>query len=327
MKAVVIVPRDGQDRPTLDYRAVADPSPQPTELLVAVRAAGINRIDLARSTAHGSPEAGRPLIAGLEMAGEVIGVGSEVSGFNIGEKVMGMTTAAYAEMTTIDYRLAMRMPPSFSFDQAAAVSVVYPTAHDALVTNGQFTAGKSILIQGAASAVGVATLQMAKVLGAAKIIGTGRPSPKADKLIDLGLDRFLVKDADDTVAAVMCLTNGRGVDVVIDMVGGSALAANVDSTCLGGRIVNVGWMGGKRGEIDLDTLARKRLSLVGVSFRTRSLEQRAVLFSRFRHDIYPLFESGTLRPLIHATYPLSEASRAQDAMALDQHLGKIILHP
>lgn len=327
MKAIVIVQGDGGERPTLDYRAVPDPSPHPTELLVAVKAAGINRIDLARSTAHGAPAAGKPLIAGLEMAGDVIGVGREVSGFKVGDRVMGMTPAAYAQMATIDYRLAMRIPLSFSYDQAAAVTIVYPTAHNALITNGQFTAGKSILIQGAASAVGVATMQIARVLDAAKIIGTGRSRAKGNKLVGLGFDRILITGTDDVVAEVLRSTDGRGVDLVIDMVGGGALADNVESTSLGGRIVNVGWMGGKRGEIDLDTLARKRLSLVGVSFRTRSLDQKAELFSRFVHDIYPLFDAGTLRPLIHATYPLADAQRAQDAMALDEHLGKFILHP
>jgi NADPH:quinone reductase len=327
MKAVVIVQQDGHERPTLDYQTVPDPEVAPTDLLVRVKAAGINRIDLARSTAHGGPAAGRPMVAGLEMAGDVIAVGSEVKRFMVGDKVMGMTSGAYAQVATIDYRLAMPIPSSFSYDQAAAVSTVYPTAHNALVTNGHFSAGYNVLIQGARSAVGIATLQIARALGAGKIIGTGRPTPDSSKLTDLGLDRFLINGSDDVVAEIMRESNGRGVDVVVDMVGGSAIADNVAAVALGGCIVNVGWMGGATGVIDLDTLARKRISLVGVSFRTRTLQQKAELFEQFRRDVYPLFVAGTLQPIIHATFPLSDALIAQDTMARDKHFGKFILHP
>ena len=267
------------------------------------------------------------MIAGLEMAGDVIAVGSETQGFKVGDKVMGMTTGAYAEIATIDYRFAMPIPTAFSYDQAAAVSTVYPTAHNALVTNGRFFAGQSILIQGAASAVGIAALQIGRAMGAGKIVGTGRSSPNVDKLKDLGLDRFLINGRDDVPAEVLSATDGRGVDVVVDMVGGPVVADNLAAVALGGRIVNVGWVGGPKGEIDLDTIARKRISLVGVSFRTRTVEQKAELFEQFRRDIYPLFAAGTLRPIIHATYPLSDALNAQDTMARDEHFGKFLLHP
>ncbi|MCR4471557.1 MULTISPECIES: zinc-binding dehydrogenase [unclassified Burkholderia] len=327
MKAIVIVSQEGQTRPTLEYQTVPDPQVQPNELLVAVKAAGINRIDLQRSTAHGGPAAGKPMIAGLEMAGDVVAVGSEVGGFKVGDRVMGMTTGAYAELATIDYRFATPIPTSFSYDQAAAVATVYPTAHNALVTNGHFGADKSVLIQGVASAVGIATLQIAKALGAKQIIGTGRPTRNADNLIGLGLDRFLVNGIDDVVSEVAALTNGQGVDVVVDMVGGPAISDNLASVALGGYIVNVGWVGGATGEIDLDTLARKRVSLVGVSFRTRTVQQKSELFTQFRRDVYPLFESGAVLPIIQTTYPLAEALEAQDAMARDEHFGKILLHP
>lgn len=327
MKAIVIVQQEGEQRPTLEYQTVEEPICQPTELLVAVKTAGINRIDLARSTAHGGPSAGKPMIAGLEMAGEVIAIGSEVAGFELGDRVMGMTTGAYAQIAAIDYRVAMRMPAAFSYDQAAAVATVFPTAHNALVTNGQFAPGMRVLIQGVGSAVGIATLQIAKAMGAATVIGVGRPHTKTAELKALGLDYFLDRESQDIAIEVLRLTDGKGVDVVIDMVGGTALADNLEAVALAGRIVNVGWMGGSKDEIDLDKLARKRISLIGVSFRTRTPEQKAALFSQFRRDTFPLFERGTLRPIIQATYPLAEALKAQDSMALDQHLGKILLHP
>ncbi|AJG22519.1 Quinone oxidoreductase [Cupriavidus basilensis] len=267
------------------------------------------------------------MIAGLEMSGDVIAVGAAVSEFKIGDKVMGMTTGAYAELATIDHRVALRLPPTFTYDQATAVATVYPTAHNALVTNGQFSSGKTVLIQGVASAVGIAALQIAKAMGAKRVIGTGRPNAKADRLAELGLDRFLINGQHDIPTEVLKVTDGRGVDVVVDMVGGPVISDNLECVALGGRIVNVGWVGGTKGEIDLDTLAKKRISLVGVSFRTRTIEQKTALFAEFARDVYPFFVSGALVPVIAATYPLSEALTAQDAMAEDKHFGKILLHP
>ncbi|TPQ38351.1 MULTISPECIES: zinc-binding dehydrogenase [Cupriavidus] len=327
MKAVVIVKRAGQERPDLEYQTVPDPKPEPNELLVSVRAAGINRIDLHRSTAHGAPAAGKPLVAGLEMSGEVVAVGENVHDFRTGDKVYGMTTGSYAELATIDHRYALPVPPAFSFDQATAVATVYPTAHNALVTNGQFAAGKTVLIQGVSSAVGIATLQIAKAMGAKCVVGTGRPNANIGKLAEAGLDRFLLNGTDNIPAEIMAMTDGRGVDTIVDMVGGPTIADNLESVALAGRIVSVGWVGGTKGEIDLDTLARKRVTLVGVSFRTRTVEEKTELFAQFRRDVYPLFVNGTLVPYIAATYHLSEAAAAQDAMAEDKHFGKILLHP
>ncbi|MCO4878301.1 zinc-binding dehydrogenase [Paraburkholderia caribensis] len=327
MKAVLIVHEDGSDKPRLKYSTVDDPVPGPNDLLVGVKSAGINRIDLQRSTAHGGPTAGKPLIAGLEIAGEVLELGRDVKGFKVGDVVMGMTTGAYAEKATIDHRLAMPIPEPFSFDQAVAVTTVYATAHNALVTNGRFRRGQTVLIQGAASAVGVATLQIAKAIGAGLVIGTGRSLRKGEHVLQLGLDRFLVKGQDSVTEEVARLTNDRGVDVVVDMVGGTALSDNLTSVALGGHIVNVGWMGGKRDELDLDTLARKRVTLVGVSFRTRTIEQKAELFMQFQKDVFPLFLEGKISPIIEKSYPLSEAEAAQDEIAQDTHLGKFLLHP
>lgn len=253
MKAVIVVPSDKDRKPTLEYREAEDPTPLPTELLVAVKAIGVNRIDLARSTAHGGPGAGKPQIAGLEIAGDVIAVGDQVVGWKVGDRVMGMTPGAYAEKATIDFRVAMPVPASFSYDQAAAVAIVYPTAYNALVMNGQFASGVSVLIQGVASAVGIATLQIAKALGAAAVIGVSRPNPKTAKLREIGLDLLLAQENNNVVSEVMRATGDRGADVVVDMVGGSALSDNIEAVALGGRIVNVGWMGGTKGELDLDT--------------------------------------------------------------------------
>ncbi|RJG00180.1 zinc-binding dehydrogenase [Noviherbaspirillum sedimenti] len=326
MKAIVIVQKAGQPS-SLEYQTVADPVLQPTELLVSVKAAGINRIDLMRSTSHGTASAGEPQIAGLEVAGEVIAVGADVHGFVIGDRIMAMTRSGYAELAAVDYRVAMKLPTSFSYDEGAAIATVYPTAHDALVVNGRFAAGKSVLIHGVSSAVGLATVQIAKALGAGIVIGTARSTGKAAMLAGFGLEHFVDLDSGDLTSEIMRLTSGKGVDVVVDMVGSGVLAANLACMALGGYLVSVGRMGGTKDSIDLDLLALKRLSLIGVSFRMRSVEEKAALFARFREDIFPLFDAGLLRPHIERVYPLAQAEQAQADMASNCHFGKLILQP
>ncbi|MDP4532896.1 zinc-binding dehydrogenase [Marinobacter salarius] len=327
MKAVVIVKKEGQETPDLEYIEVPDPVQESNELLVKVKSVGVNRIDLRRSTAHGAPSEGKPLIAGLEMAGEVVAVGDKTSGFAVGDRVMGMTTGAYAEFATIDYRFALKVPRSFSYDQACAIATVYPTAHNALVTNGGFTAGKSVLIQGVGAAVGIASLQIAKALGASIVIGTGISEGVAPRLKELGLDVFVKADKGSIVQDVLNATSGKGADIVIDMVGGPAIDDNINTAALGGTIVNVGWVGSTTGEIDLDNLARKRLKLIGVSFRTRSAEQKEELYRVYQNDVYPFYEDGTITPVIYKNYPLKDAAKAQGDMSKDAHFGKFILNP
>lgn len=327
MKAVVISSDAVSNKPTLEYKTVPDVAPEAHELLIKVAAIGVNRIDLQRSTAHGAPKGGRPLVAGLEMAGEVISVGSEVSGFSVGDRVMGMTPGAYAELATIDHRFAMKIPEAFSFDQAAAVSTVYPTAYNALVTNAQFSAGKTVLIQAIGSAVGIAALQIAKAMGARCVIGAGTSERFVSQLQELGLDKFVRSDLDDVPAAVSQATDGKGVDVIIDMVGGTVLEQNLQSVALGGRIVNVGWVGATKGELDLDTLAKKRATLIGVSFRTCTAEEKATLYAQYREGVYPFYENGAIQPVIQGVYPLADAEKIQDMMAGNNHFGKFILKP
>jgi NADPH2:quinone reductase len=327
MKAIVIMA--SADGGTLAYRDVPEPTPGPGELLVRVRATGLNRADLAqRRGAYPRPATGGDSainIAGLEAAGEVAGLGEGVTGFTIGERVMAMCAGGYAEYTTIDQRLAVRVPERLSWEEAAAVPVAYMTEHDALITNARLQAGESVLVHAASSSVGVAALQIARLWGAQPVMGTSGVTEKLAALAAQGLDRGINYRTENFAEAVLAATNGAGVDVIIDHVGGPHFHDNVRCMALRGRLVSVGRLGGKMGELDLDFLALRRLHLIGVTFRTRTLAERIAVTERCAADLLPALADGRLRPVINRVFPLQEALAAQDYMASNAHIGKIVL--
>jgi len=325
MRAVVVA--TGSDGPTLEVVRAPIPAMGPADVIVRVRSAGVNRTDLRRTQQHHSLKAGELDIAGLEMAGDVVDCGAQVQAVAVGDRVYGMAKNAYAEYVAIDHRLVLPVPSGFDYHEAAAIATVYPTAHDALVTNGRLTAGESVLIQAAGSAVGMAAIQIAAVLGASNILGTVDREAVIPKLREMGLHVALPAGAADLAQRVSAANEGRGADVIVDMVGRGALRANIESAALRGRIVSVGRLGGFTDEIDLDQLALKRLSLIGVTFRTRSLQEKRVLLDRFRTDIHPHLDSGKLKPTVDRVFPLAQALQAQAHMASNAHFGKILLEP
>jgi NADPH2:quinone reductase len=325
MKAVVIVTE--HTRSQLAVMELPRPEPGPSDLLVAVKAAGLNRADLARATTHyghSGPVPEHP-IAGLEMAGEVIAVGREVRGFAVGDRVMAMAQRSFAEFVAVDHRLAIAVPPALSWDEAGAFPVVYLTAHDALVTNGGLAAGDAVLIHAVSGGVGFAAVQIASRKGARPILGTSGSPEKVALLKQHGLDAGIDPADGGFADAALALTGNRGVDVILDTVGASALAGNLRCAALGGRIVGVGRMGGRTAEIDLDLLARKRLKLIGVTFRTRSLAEHAAVVDRFRADLGGALADGRLKPVIDRRFPLVETAAAQDYLATNRHVGKVVL--
>ncbi|MBM3345419.1 MAG: zinc-binding dehydrogenase [Betaproteobacteria bacterium] len=322
MKAIVVVP--GQAGPTLELQVVADPVPGPTELLIRVRAASLNRADLRRTQMHFAGT-GAPFVAGLDMAGEVIGMGSAAAGWSVGDRVMAMTNGCYAEQVVVDHRVALRAPTRLSWAEAAGLPTAYLTAHDALATAGGMVRGGSVLIQGVTSGVGIVAVQIAKALGASLVMGAARNTARFGRLAELGMDLGIDAKHDDVVAAALQNTAGRGVDVIVDMIGGGALATNIACSAIPGRIVSVGRMGGMTDTVDLNELARKRISLVGVTFRTRTIEDKQRLNERFMADLGERLADGRLRPIVDRTYPLAEALAAQAYMASNAHFGKIVL--
>jgi NADPH2:quinone reductase len=326
MKAWVVVTGDGKKR--LEWQDVGSLRPGSDDLLVAVKAAGCNRADQALNAGHFEHvryDLPAP-IAGLEMAGEVVGLGANVRGFAIGDRVFGMTSGSFAEQALIRQQVALRVPGGMSWEAAAAIPVSFMTAYDGIVTNGRIARGDAVLVQGASSAAGIAAIQIAKRFGARMVIGTAGTTEKLQALqsrygLDVGIDYKRESFADRVLAA----TGGAGVDVVLDMVGASALAGHLACTALHARWVQVGRMGGSKAEIDLDLLARKRLQLFGVTFRTRGLDEFAAIAHGMARDLLDALATGTVVSPIDRVMPLSAADTALTYMRANTLLGKVVL--
>ncbi len=313
----------GADGAVLEMCDAPAPTPGANDLLVAVRAIGLNRAELARPIANPDNKAAN--IAGMEMAGEVIGVGASVQGWQVGERVMSMTTKSYAEQALCNARVAMKIPASMSFEEAAATPVFYSTGHDALVTNGALKAGERVLIAGAAAGVGIAMIQIAKAMGAGLVAGTSRSSEKLARLKEFGLDLAIETGKDDLVGACMAASDKKGFDVIMDNVGAGLFAALTDAAAVKARYVTIGRLGGKMDEIDLDKIALKRMKVIGVTFRTRSLDEKIEITQRVIADLMQYLESGRINPVIDKVFAFDEAHAAQDYMRSNKHLGKIVL--
>lgn len=327
MKAIVIIP--GKDGGTLELREVPKPEPRGGELLVRVKATALNRADLYQRQGT-NPQATTVqetslTIAGLEAAGEVAGMGEGTTGFAIGDRVMGTCAGGYAEFVAMDHRLAVRVPERLSWEEAATIPVSYMTEHNALINNAGLKAGESVLVHAASSGVGVACLQIAKLFGAKPVIGTGGDPAKLESLTSLGMDLGINYRKENFADVVFAATKGTGVNVIIDHVGASYLKDNLRCMALCGRLVSVGRLAGKIGELDLDFLALRRLHLIGVTFRTRTLDERIAIARAFARDLLPALADGRLRPVIDRTFHLDQALEAQEYMASNKQLGKIVL--
>jgi NADPH2:quinone reductase len=329
MKAMVIVPQAAGEGGTLEWREVPDPQLQSGQLLIRVKASAVNRADLyQRMGSYPTAVAGSAnalTIGGIECAGEVAGLGAGVRGFTAGDRVMSMCFGGYAEYVVIDHRIAVHVPERLSWQEAAAIPVSYMTEDDAIVTNARLQPGESVLINAASSGVGVAAVQIAKLFGAKPIIGVSGDSSKLERLKAFGLDHGVNYRAENFADSVLTLTGGTGVDIVIDHVGASQFQDNVRCMALRGRLVSVGRLGGNNAEINLDFLALRRLQLIGVTFRTRTMEERAEIARRFTVDVLPALADGRLRPVLDRDFPLREALAAQEYLASNAQLGKVTL--
>lgn len=320
MRAVVSTP----DGPAL--REIPDLSPGTGQILIRVRAASLNRADLAmlRGAAHGRVGGmGSPL--GLEWAGEVVGIGPEVADRQIGDRVMGASGGAFAEYTLAASPLISAIPANLSFEEAATLPVALRTMHDAIRTNGMLRAGQSVLIQGASSGVGLMGMQMAKLLGAGLVIGSSSTAERRARLAEFGADLAVDTGSRDWVDIVREATGDKGVDLLIDQVAGPLMNGNLRATRIGGRIVNVGRLGGMRGEFDFDLHALRRITYIGVTFRTRSAAEVAEIVAAAAEDLDAALAGNALRLPIDSIYPLEEAPAALEHMAKNGHFGKIVL--
>lgn len=304
-----------------------EPAVGPADLLVEVYASAINQADLRHARTHfaASEKESGPAIAGLELAGVVIALGEDVTGFAIGDRVMAMTGRAWAERATVDYRLAVPVPDWFGWSEAAATPVSYITAHDCVTAAARLAHGESILVQGATTAAGLAVLQLAKYVRAQPILGTTSSAAKAERLRSVGCDIPVVRGSMAVAELVLAATDGHGADVVVDILGGTALTENVAAAAIQGRIICLGRVSGSRGELDLDEFARKRLQMTGVTFRTRTFEERCAVIARFISEMLPALESKKVRPVWDRSFDWADCAEAESFLRSGTQFGKVLL--
>lgn len=325
MKAISI--KEFGSPEVLQLTDAATPEIRPADLLVHVYAAGVNRADLTHRTGgYGQPNFGDSLIIGLEIAGEVIGRGREVVGFEVGDRVMGVVGGgAYAEMARIDYRMAMHIPAQLDYVHAAAIPEVFVTAHEAMMHLARLKAGDSVLIHAAAGGVGSAAVQLAYATGATVYATT--EGSKLSRVEHLGADVAIDYKTQDFAEVIADHTHGRGVDVVIDFVGEPYFARNIASLAHGGRLVQVGILGGggKVG-VELEHILYRHLQIIGTVMKSRTPPEKHAMIQRFREHWLDRFEgAGSLEPVVDSTFPLSCAAEAHRRMETSANVGKIIL--
>lgn len=298
---------------SLALREAPKPQPAPGKLLVRVRAAGLNRGELLR---HGLTKPGPAKIGGTEGAGEVEGTGA---------RVMGRLPASFAEYALMDESDAIPVPPSLSWEEAAAIPITFLVVYDMLVQQGALKKNEWLLVTGVSAGVGVAALLAAKALGA-KVIGTSGSQEKLSRLTALGLDAALQTRKPDFSGKVLEATGGKGADLAVNNVGGSVFAECVKSLGYEGRLATVGYVDGvMKAEMDVEALHSKRLRLFGVSNKMRTAAQRAVTVQGFIRDFLPLFASGKLKPVIDRVYDFKDLPAAKARMESDAHVGKLVV--
>ena len=320
MKAWFSIP--GSKGAVFELRETPVPAAGAGQVLVAVRAAGTNRGELIRAAEMRS---GNPARAGGEFAGEIAALGDGVSGWRQADRVMGRTPGSYAGCVVVPQRALMRIPDGLPWPEAAAIPNVFVTAHDALVTNAAVASGESVVVTAGPSGVGTAAIQIARHLGANPVVATTRSPAKVAALRALGAREVVDTREAGWVDAVLGATAGRGVDVIIDHVGGPMLAANIQTLALQGRLVSVGRNAGRVGDCDLDEIARKRARIIGVTFRTRTPEESLVCSERFATHLVEAFATGALKPVLDRTFPFDRLLDAHAYMLSDAQTGKIVL--
>ncbi|ALE73828.1 alcohol dehydrogenase [Pseudonocardia sp. EC080610-09] len=314
----------GGTGPQWDVAEVPVPEPGPGELLVRVRAAGVNRADLLALAGgypvpHADPDG--TFTAGMELAGEVVGAGPGTAGRGLGDRVLATAPAAFADYAVVDARRALPVPAGLAWTDAAALPVALETVHDALVTQAGFDGG-AVLVLGGTTGVGQVAIRLAAALGAAPVLATTTSPAKAGSLRSAGAEPLV--GTDGLATALREATGGAGVDVVLDLVGGDHLAAALGGIRIGGTAVQIGRLAGPAATLDLNTLSFRRLRLIGTTFSVRGADERAAVAGALT-PVLDLVADGRVRATVDRVVPLAEAATAADLLRSGEVTGKVVL--
>jgi NADPH2:quinone reductase len=320
MKAYVVGPEGPE------IRDIQTPKPRDGQVLLRVRAAALNRADLgmAKGRAHGSI-GGAGTVLGLECAGEVVEAGPGVPARSVGKRLMGSVAGAFADFAVVDLKRCYPVPDGLDFDAAATLPTALSTMHNAVVTEGGLKLGQSLIVHGASSGVGIMAMRIAKLRGAELVIGTSTDRGRRERLAEFGADLALDPNDPAWVDQVLEVTEGEGVDLVIDQVSGRAINDVMRATKVRGRIVNVGRLGGDRADFDFDLHALRRIKYVGVTFRTRTPDEVRAITDAVQADLWDAVVGGSLSLPIDRSFPFDNIAQAFNHMAANNHFGKIVV--
>ncbi|GAB6387842.1 NAD(P)H-quinone oxidoreductase [Stutzerimonas marianensis] len=317
--------RPGGDTSCLHLVEGARPQPAPRDVLIRVAYAGVNRPDvLQRSGKYPLPPDASPLL-GLEVSGEIVALGDQVEQWQLGDRICALTPGGgYAEYCVAPAEHCLPIPQGMSLLEAAALPETYFTVWTNVFERGRLQPGETLLVHGGSSGIGLTAIQLAKQFGAG-VFTTVSNAQKAEACRQAGADRVINYRDEDFVEVLTQATDGRGVDVILDMVGGDYMPRNLQSLAVEGRLVQIAFLEGSRLEIDAMPIMRRRLTLTGSTLRPRSRQQKAAIAGAVRENVWPLLEQGLCRPVIHAHFPLANVAEAHQLMESSRHIGKIML--
>ena len=301
------------------------PAPGSGEVLVKVAAAGVNRPDVAQRLGKYPPPPGASDIPGLEIAGTIEQTGPGVPDWRVGDRVCALVTGGgYAEYCVAPARQCLPVPRGFDFVAAAAIPETFFTVWTNVFERGRLKPGESILIHGGSSGIGTAAIQLARTFGS-RVFATAGSAEKCAACQQLGAQLAINYRDSDFVAAIRDATGGRGVDVILDMVGGEYVQRNIDALGFEGRLVQISTLGGAMAQINMALVMQRRLTITGSTLRVRSVAEKGTIAKALREHVWPLFESGAVQPVVHATFPLRAAAEAHRLMESSRHIGKLVL--
>ncbi len=301
------------------------PAPAAGEVLVRVAAAGVNRPDVIQRKGHYAPPPGASDIPGLEVAGTIVATAGDTAPWRVGDSVCALVAGGgYAEYCAVPASQCLPVPKGWSLTQAASLPETFFTVWSNVFDRAALKPGETLLVQGGSSGIGTTAIQMAAALGHRVFATAGTPE-KCAACEKLGAERAIHYRSEDFVEVVRSLTQGRGVDVILDMVGGDYVPRELKTLADDGRLVLIAFLGGAKATVDLNEIMRRRLVVTGSTLRPRPVAVKAAIAQALLKNIWPLLESGKIRPVIHATYPLAEAARAHALMESSAHIGKIVL--